>query len=359
MGTALLFRNLAESFRSAVADAWPVERSKGSASVGSFTHERDACSTIDGLSVDLEDYYQVEAFASQISRSEWPSLPSRIRQNTARTLALLERTGCRATFFVLGWLAEREPELIRELVDAGHEIACHSHLHRRLQTLKPSEFRQDLRRSRNAIEDASGTKVIGFRAPTFSITKQSLWALDILAEEGFEYDSSIFPIRHDSYGIPDAPRSAHEIQLPSGQTIWEIPPSTVRMGRMNVPFGGGGYLRLMPMFFTRWAIETVHRRDRQPIIVYFHPWELDPEQPRMKGSWKSQLRHYRGLDKTEARLDEILSRGRFQPLSNFVKRPQLPAPRRPVVNWRRVPEVPSFALTPQPSGAQEHGFLGN
>ncbi len=274
---------------------------------------------VDGLSVDLEDYFQVEAFASRIPRSQWPSFPSRVRHSTARVLELLERNRCQATFFVLGWVAEHQPSLIREIAQAGHELACHSHLHRPLYQLSPSEFREDLRRSRGLIEDIGGTKVVGFRAPTFSITRRSLWALEILAEEGFLYDSSIFPIRHDLYGIPGACRWVHEKLLPSGQSIWELPPSTVRIGKMNLPFGGGGYLRLLPMSFTRWAIKTNHRREGQPVMVYFHPWELDPEQPRLNGSWKSRLRHYRGLGKTEARLQEILSAGTFQPFVNFVR----------------------------------------
>lgn len=274
---------------------------------------------VDGLSVDLEDYYQVEAFAANIPRSRWPLFDSRARRNTARTLELLARHGCRATFFVLGWLAEREPGLVREVAEAGHELACHSHLHRPLYGLKPSEFREDLRCSRDAIENAGGTKVVGFRAPTFSITQQSMWALEVLAEEGFEYDSSIFPIHHDHYGVPSAPRWVHQEQLSSGKNIWELPPSTVRIGSLNLPFGGGGYLRQLPMFFTRWAIRTTHRREKQPVIVYFHPWELDPDQPRLTGSWKSRLRHYRGLDKTADRLAEILSRGTFQPLLDLVR----------------------------------------
>jgi polysaccharide deacetylase family protein (PEP-CTERM system associated) len=275
---------------------------------------------VDAVSVDLEDYFHVEAFASQISRSRWGTLPSRVLQNTQRTLEVLDRGNCRATFFVLGWIAEREPKLIHELARAGHELACHSHLHRPLHTLKPSEFRDDLIRSRTAIENAAGTRVVGFRAPTFSITQKSLWALEILAEEGFQYDSSIFPIHHDLYGMPDAPRWPHRRGLPSGQSIWEIPPSTVRMGKMNIPFGGGGYLRLLPMPFTRWAIRRTHRRERQPVVVYFHPWELDPDQPRLTGSWRSRVRHYTGLGKTANRLDEILSRGNFQPLINLVRR---------------------------------------
>lgn len=274
---------------------------------------------IDGLSVDLEEYFQVEAFASRIPRSRWPFIPSRVRHSAARVLQLLERNRCRATFFVLGWIAEREPSLIREIAEAGHELACHSHLHRPLYQLSQSEFREDLRRSRAAIEDAGGTKVVGFRAPTFSITRRSRWALQILAEEGFEYDSSIFPIRHDLYGIPDACPWIHREILPTGHSIWELPPSTVRIGKMNLPFGGGGYLRLLPMAFTRWAIKTTHRREHRSVMVYFHPWELDPDQPRLQGSWKSRLRHYRGLTKTETRLQEILSAGTFQPFVDFVR----------------------------------------
>ncbi len=274
---------------------------------------------VDGMSVDLEDYFQVEAFASRVPRSEWPSFPSRVRHNAVRVLELLERNRCRATFFVLGWIAEREPSLIREIAQAGHELACHSHLHRPLYRLSPGEFREDLRRSRGIIEDVGGTRVVGFRAPTFSVTLKSLWALEVLVEEGFEYDSSIFPIRHDLYGIPGACRWVHQELLPSGQSIWELPPSTVRIGKMNVPFGGGGYLRLLPMPFTRWAIDRTHGHEGQPVMVYFHPWEIDPDQPRLPGSWKSRLRHYRGLAKTEARLEEILSTNTFQPFIDFVR----------------------------------------
>jgi polysaccharide deacetylase family protein (PEP-CTERM system associated) len=304
------FRSLADRGRPAT------EPQPGDFSLPAPTDE----GVVDAVSVDLEDYFHVEAFASQIARSRWGTLPSRVLQNTKRTLAVLDRGNCRATFFVLGWIAEREPKLIQELASAGHELACHSHLHRPLHTLKPSEFRDDLLRSRNAIENASGARVVGFRAPTFSITQKSLWALEILAEEGFQYDSSIFPIHHDLYGMPDAPRWPHRRRLPSGQSIWEIPPSTVRMGRMNIPFGGGGYLRLLPMPFTRWAIRRTHRLERQPIVVYFHPWELDPDQPRLTGSWRSRVRHYTGLGKTANRLEEILSGGNFQPLINLVRR---------------------------------------
>lgn len=295
---------------------------------------------VDAVSVDLEDYYQVEAFASGISRSQWGRFPSRIRENTKRALDVLNEANCRATFFVLGWIAQREPALVRALAEAGHELACHSHLHRPLHTLKPSEFRADLVRSRKAIEDAAGVQVLGFRAPTFSITKRTPWALEILAEEGFQYDSSIFPIRHDLYGVPDAPRWAHRRRLSSGCTIWEIPPSTVRVGKMNVPFGGGGYLRLLPMLFTRWAIHRTHSHEHRPIVVYFHPWELDPEQPRLSGSWKSRLRHYTNLSKTGNRLRRILSRGCFEPMIALVRR--LEARSEHVVDSLQEVAVPFF-----------------
>ena len=279
----------------------------------------------DALSIDVEDYFQVEAFAHRIPRSQWPEFPSRVRQNTERVLNLLERHRCRATFFILGWVAEREPSLVRDIVQSGHEVACHSHLHRRVHTLTPAEFREDVTRARGVIEDAAGAAVVGFRAPTFSITRQSLWALEILAELGFLYDSSIFPVRHDLYGIPDAPRGIHQRQLASGQRIWEFPPSTVQVAGQNLPAAGGGYLRLLPMSFTRWAIGRIHRRERRPVMVYFHPWELDPAQPRLQAGWKSRVRHYPGLRKMESRLDEILAQGRFQPLLDLLQQVRRPA----------------------------------
>lgn len=279
----------------------------------------------DALSVDLEDYYHVEAFAHHIPRSQWPSFPSRVRQNTERVLELLNRYHCRATFFVLGWVAEREPALVREVAEAGHEIACHSYWHRRITTLSPAEFREDVKQARQAIEDAAGVSVVGFRAPTFSITRQSLWALEVLAEMGFKYDSSIFPVRHDLYGIPGAPRGIHQRQLPSGDSIWEFPPATVRLAGQNLPVAGGGYLRVLPMGFTRWAVRKIHHKDRLPVMVYFHPWELDPSQPRLQAGWKSRFRHYTGLQKMESRLEELLGNGRFQPVLELLNQVQQPA----------------------------------
>jgi len=272
------------------------------------------------LSVDVEDYFQVEAFSNEVPRRTWGDWPSRVVENTRKILNLFERHDVKGTFFFLGWVANRFPSLVREVQAQGHELACHSHLHRQLHRLTPSQFRDDVVRSRYAIENAAGVKVVGFRAPSFSVTCNTLWALQILAEEHFEYDSSIFPIHHDLYGIPDAPRWVHRRRLPSGRAIWEVPPSTLRIGKVNLPVAGGGYLRLFPLWFTRRAIKTIHQRDGQPIIVYFHPWELDPDQPRLKASWKSRFRHYNGLAKTEGRLQEILSHGSFQPLINLVRR---------------------------------------
>jgi polysaccharide deacetylase family protein (PEP-CTERM system associated) len=252
---------------------------------------KDDFTTVDALSVDLEDYYHVEAFAANIERSQWPEFSPRVRENTLRVLELFAKHELRATFFVLGWVAERNAALIREIAYAGHELASHGYEHQRVTFLKPDSFRADLRRAREVIENAGGRKVNGYRAPTFSITQKNLWALEVLAEEGFLYDSSIFPIRHDHYGIPDAPRFPHRRALGGGMSIFEFPISTVRVAGVNLPATGGGYLRLLPMTYTRWAIKRIHKRDEWPIILYFHPWEIDPEQPRLAASWKSRFRH--------------------------------------------------------------------
>ena len=274
----------------------------------------------DALSVDVEDYFHVEAFADRIQFDQWATFSSRVRRNCDRILDLFEKHGWRATFFVLGWVAEREPALLRDIAEAGHELGCHSYAHRRVFSLRPEEFREDLRRARGLIEDAAGVRILGYRAPTFSIVHGSLWALEILAEEGFLYDSSIFPIHHDLYGYPDFPRFLQRVQLASGREFFEVPMSTIRWAGLNWPLGGGGYLRLLPMSYTHWAMRRIHRQDRQSVILYFHPWELDPDQPRLEGSWKSKLRHYTGLSKMEWRLEKLLGRGRYEPLKSLVTR---------------------------------------
>ena len=274
---------------------------------------------VDAMSVDLEDYFHVEAFAGSVSRADWPHFESRVRRNTERVLELFGRYNCRATFFVLGWVAERDPALIREVASAGHEIGCHSYWHRRVNTLSPAEFREDLNQARAAIEDACGAKVLGHRAPTFSIVKESLWALDVLADEGFLYDSSIFPVRHDTYGFPEATRWQHDIQLKNGRNIVEIPMSTVRIFGQNLPVGGGGYLRLLPMTCTNRAIRSIHQKEKQSVIVYFHPWEIDTKQPRIATNLKSRLRHYTGLAQMESRLVRLLEREHFCPIIELIR----------------------------------------
>jgi polysaccharide deacetylase family protein (PEP-CTERM system associated) len=233
---------------------------------------------------------------------------------------MFEQYSCRATFFVLGWVAEQDPSLVRDIVDAGHEVACHSYRHRLVSSQTPDEFREDLRRGRAAIEDAAGVRVLGYRAPSFSIGPGNVWALEILSEEGFFYDSSIFPIRHDVYGFPGAPRFPYRMEFRSGRSLVEIPLTTVRMGRTTWPASGGGYLRLLPMQYTRWAIRRIHEKERQSFVLYFHPWEIDPDQPRITGRWKSNLRHYLGLGTMETRLRELLAHGRYVPAIDLARR---------------------------------------
>ena len=280
----------------------------------------------DALSVDVEDYFHVEAFADHVRPENWPTFASRVHANCERILELFAKYNWRATFFVLGWVAERDPALVRKIAEAGHELACHSYAHRRVFSLQPEEFREDLRRARGFIEDAAGVRGRGYRAPTFSILRRSVWALEILAEEDFLYDSSIYPIRHDLYGYPEFPRFLQRIALSSGREIFEVPMSTIRVAGLNWPLGGGGYLRLLPMAYTSWAINRVHQQDRQPFVLYLHPWELDPSQPRLNGKWKSKLRHYTGLAGMQGRLESLLGRGRFEPMQNLVTRLRNSAP---------------------------------
>lgn len=269
------------------------------------------------LTIDLEDYFHVGAYAGHIRLDEWDSYPSRVAQNTDRLLDLFEQHNCRATFFVLGWVAERKPEIVARVAAAGHEIGCHSHLHRRVFNLTPQEFREDTRRAKATIEDAAGRKILGYRAPNFSITRKSLWALDILAEEGFQYDSSIFPVEHPSYGIPDAPRTPYWVTTKNGR-ILEFPMPTLVIGSMRSPIGGGAYLRLLPYRYTRWSIRHLNGQENIPVCVYIHPWEIDPEQPHMGGSLSARTRHYLGLRSTESKLKKLLSDLEFCPLGALV-----------------------------------------
>ncbi len=259
---------------------------------------------LNAMTIDVEDYFHVSAFADVVPHHAWDSFESRVTANTDRLLALFAEKGVRGTFFVLGWVAERHPALIRRIAQAGHEIASHSYAHQLVYKLDAETFRADLRRAKRVIEDISGRAVLGFRAPSYSVTEQSLWALDVLIEEGYAYDASIFPIRHDRYGIPSAPRHAHRIARPGGSIV-EVPGSTALIGPARVPIGGG-YFRLLPYTVTTWAIGQINRADRRPAMFYLHPWEIDPDQPRLAASSVSRWRHYNNLAATEPRLRRLL-----------------------------------------------------
>jgi polysaccharide deacetylase family protein (PEP-CTERM system associated) len=276
-------------------------------------------SIVNAMTVDVEDYFHVSAFERIVPRSAWGSFDSRVCQNTDRLMELFDHSSVHATFFVLGWVADRFPQLVRRIAAAGHEIASHGYAHRLVYEQTPAAFREDLRRAKGAIESAAGVAVRGYRAPSFSITERSMWALDVLIEEGFWYDASIFPIHHDRYGIPDAPRHLHRLTRPSG-SIWELPGSTVVYGGLNIPVAGGGYFRIMPYAWTRWAIDTVNRREHQPVVCYVHPWEIDPDQPRLAASVRSRIRHYTSLARTSPRLSRMLSDFSFAPISTVLDR---------------------------------------
>lgn len=273
--------------------------------------------SLNAFTVDVEDYYHVSAFEGQVRREDWDSFQSRVEDSTYRLIDLLARHEVRATFFVLGWVAWRFPQLVQRIHAAGHELASHSFWHRLVYELSPAEFRQDLQDSRAALEDAAGVSVTAYRAPSFSITKRSLWALDVLAEEGFQIDSSIFPIYHDRYGMPDAPTSLHQRTTDAG-TLWEFPPSVVRLAGMNLPVSGGGYFRLYPFAVTQRGLSRINRRGR-PFMFYVHPWELDPQQPRLAaGTRLSRARHRINLGATERKLDRLLGRFQFGTISDAI-----------------------------------------
>jgi polysaccharide deacetylase family protein (PEP-CTERM system associated) len=256
------------------------------------------------MSVDVEEYFQVAAFERQVHKDDWGTYPSRVEWNTGRVLDLFAAKGVQATFFVLGWVAERHPGLIRRIVSEGHELASHGYDHTSVHRFTPGQFRDDVTRARKILEDISGGLVRGYRAPSYSINARNLWALDVLAETGHVYSSSIYPIRHDLYGMPEAPRFAFRLRP---DAILEIPVTTVRFGGHNYPCGGGGYFRLLPYPVFHRMLRRVNERDEQPGMFYFHPWELDPEQPRVNGApLKSRFRHYLNLDSMHARLERLL-----------------------------------------------------
>jgi len=275
---------------------------------------------VNALTIDVEDYFHVSVFDGLVPRSSWSTLESRVERNTDRLLGMLAEHDIRGTFFVLGWVAERHPDLIRRIAAASHEIASHGHGHRLVYDQTPQAFRADVRHAKRLLEDATGAAVLGYRAPSYSIVPRSLWALDVLMEEGYTYDASIFPIRHDRYGIAVSARQPYMIQRERG-AILEAPASTARLGPMNLPIAGGGYFRILPYAWTHWGISRVNTREGQPVIFYLHPWEIDPDQPRLSAGLLSRFRHYRNLHETEPRLRQLLRDFSWGPLHEMLHAP--------------------------------------
>jgi polysaccharide deacetylase family protein (PEP-CTERM system associated) len=278
---------------------------------------------VNAMTIDVEDYFHVSNFAHVVDRASWAARESRVEANTERLLAIFERAGVAGTFFVLAWVAERCPGLVRRIAGAGHEVASHGYAHRLIYDQTPDEFRDDVRRAKRLLEDTCGQRVDGYRAPSFSVTRQSLWALDVLIDEGYTYDSSVFPVHHDRYGIPDADRHAGVVERPGG-TIVEVPASTVRMAGVNWPVGGGGYFRLLPYGWTRWGIRRVNAHEGAPAVFCLHPWEVDPGQPRLPAPAIARFRHYRNLADTETRLERLLREFAFGTMRSLIASAPLP-----------------------------------
>ena len=256
------------------------------------------------LTIDVEDYFQVSAFAPYISRDQWDTRACRIERNVECILHMLDASGTKATFFTLGWIAERYPQLVRRIVDGGHELASHGYGHERASDLTEAAFFADIESAKKLLEDLSGHEVKGYRAPSFSIGEGNLWAFDCLERAGYRYSSSIYPIHHDHYGMPDAPRFAHQVRI----GLLEVPVTTAHFLDRNWPASGGGYFRLMPYAMSRWLLQHVNRNDRQSAVFYFHPWEIDAGQPRIDGiNFKTRFRHYLNLHRTEGRLRRLLA----------------------------------------------------
>jgi polysaccharide deacetylase family protein (PEP-CTERM system associated) len=269
------------------------------------------------LTFDVEDYFQVGAFADLVQVADWSGYSGRLAENMEKILTMLDQHNCVATFFVLGWVAENQPQIVSRIAAGGHEIACHSHHHRRVFEMTPAEFREDTRRAKESLENVCGQPVRGYRAPSFSITQDSLWAFEILAELGFTYDSSIFPVEHPNYGMPKGNRAPFLVNTPNGPIV-EFPMSTLEIAGRRAPLGGGAYLRLLPYWYTRWGLRYLNRNEGRSACVYVHPWEIDPEQPRIARSGTARLRHSLGLPGLEAKLRHLLRDFDFCPLGLLV-----------------------------------------
>lgn len=267
------------------------------------------------MTVDVEDYFQVSAFEPYIAKEQWDTLPCRVERNTRKILDLFKEKNIKATFFTLGWVAERYPDLIKRMVKDGHELACHGYEHIRVTEQTPGQFREDVSKTKKLLEDLSGEQVNGYRAASYSICAKNLWALNILQEEGFKYSSSIYPVKHDIYGMPDAPRFIYEPI--ENQKFKEIPITTVRFGNKNFPCGGGGFFRFYPYALSKWAFNRINIEESESAIFYFHPWEIDPEQPRVHGlNLKTRTRHYLNLNRMENRITRLLTDFNWDTMAN-------------------------------------------
>lgn len=276
------------------------------------------------LTIDVEDYFQVAALAEAVSRDDWGSMEYRVEANTERLLELFERSGIKATFFVLGWVAERSPKLVERIFEAGHEIASHGYSHQLVYSQTPEVFREETRRSKQILEDIIGKPVTGYRAASYSITQNSKWALDILCDEGFTWDSSIFPVHHDRYGMPGTPFEPYILKAPNGGELTEFPLSTCPIGNYRLPIAGGGYFRLFPYWLTKWGLGRINRSGKA-FIFYLHPWEVDVDQPRLKVSALSTFRHYNNLDKCMNRLERLLGDFQFTTVSDVLSGSPIPS----------------------------------
>ena len=279
---------------------------------------------VNAFTVDVEDYFHVQAFENITDRKHWDDYECRVENNTRKILDLLNRHNVKGTFFILGWVAERYPQLVREIDDAGHEIGCHSYWHKLIYEMTPDEFREDLMMATKIIEEIISKPVKSFRAPCFSIIEKSLWALDVLIEEGFTQDSSIFPVHHDNYGIPNAERFPHVLERSNG-ALFEFPPSVSRFVKFNLPISGGGYFRLYPFRMSASLLNKINIKQNQPFMFYIHPWELDTDQPRMKAPLKSRFRHYQNLKTTERKLKKLLTQFNFNTMTEALEQRQTQA----------------------------------
>ncbi len=270
------------------------------------------------LTVDVEDYYHVTAFSKTIKKENWCNYESRVEKNTYRLLEIYSEKKIKGTFFVLGWVAKKYPHLVREIAADGHEVACHGYSHQLIYNQTPKIFREETIAAKSILEDQAQTFICGYRAASYSITKRSEWALDILAEIGFVYDSSIFPTHHDLYGMPGTPISPYDISAQNGRTIVEFPLTTLKLANYQVPVAGGGYFRLYPYLITRTALRYINVKENNPFVFYIHPWEIDPKQPRIKAGLTSRFRHYNNLDKCEKRLIRLLDDFSFSPMRDVL-----------------------------------------